>query len=425
MVKLTEYEQKMLDGEMGEFKQVAIRNIIKYAEALGAEELCEVNKATLFFGAHNYLEVVDSDDYNEIFSKMYMCSDKTMPLGKFADCCYCQTCATPGDYFTYESTNISKESFLKNRSYLEKTKDAGAVITGACTPYLMGWIPMRGEHYVTTESSNVIMCNAVFGACGNSDGIEAAVWSAVCGRTPLWGNHVMENRKGTHIFNIKIPSHTSQDWDIIGYEIGKRLPPHAIPIISGDFERPNLVKLKQCFSAMATTSGAEMCHIVGVTPEARTVEDALGGKEPQAVIDITMDDYNDALRCLCDEGSAKLDMVSIGCPHYAIEELQRVANYLRGKKVNKDVRLYVWTDISSKGVADVNGYTKIIEDSGAYLLTSGCPLNAGKPCHGNVKAMAFDAAKQAHYIKSETTAKVFYGTTEQCIDAAIKGVWEA
>lgn len=425
MVKLTEYEQKMLNGEMGEFKQVAIQNIVKYAEVLGATELCEVNKATLFFGAHNYLEVVDSEDYNEIFSKMYMCSDKTMKIGKFAECCYCQTCATPGDFFTYESQNLTKESFEKNRAYLEQTKEAGAVITGSCTPYLMGWIPMRGEHYVTTESSNVILCNALFGACGNSDGIEAAVWSAVCGRTPLWGNHVMENRKGTHIFYIDCPSHTSQDWDIIGYEIGKKLPPHGIPIIAGNFERPNLVKLKQCFSAMATTGGAEMCHIVGVTPEARSIEDALGGNEPLGTIHITMEDYADGFRCLCDEGSSEIDFVSIGCPHYAIEELQRVANYIKGKKVNDKVRLLVWTDISSKGVADANGYTKIIEDAGAYLLTSGCPLNAGKPCHGNMKAMVFDAAKQAHYIKSETTAKVFYGTTEQCIDAAIKGVWEA
>lgn len=32
MVKLTEYEQRMRDGEFGEFKQVAIQKIIEYAE---------------------------------------------------------------------------------------------------------------------------------------------------------------------------------------------------------------------------------------------------------------------------------------------------------------------------------------------------------------------------------------------------------
>lgn len=167
-----------------------------------------------------------------------------------------------------------------------------------------------------------------------------------------------------------------------------------------------------------------MCHIVGVTPEARTLEDALGGRDAQGIITITREDYEDGIRCLCDEGSSDVDFVSIGCPHYAIEELQRVAAYISGKKINPKVRFLVWTDISSKGVADVNGYTKIIEEAGGYLLVSGCPLNAGKPCHGNMRAMVFDAAKQAHYIKSETTAKVFYGTTEQCIDAAVSGRWE-
>ena len=39
MIKLTKYEQQMLDGEMGEFKQIAMKNIVKYAEVVGAEEL--------------------------------------------------------------------------------------------------------------------------------------------------------------------------------------------------------------------------------------------------------------------------------------------------------------------------------------------------------------------------------------------------
>ena len=52
MVKLTEYEQKMLDGEMGPFKQRAIQKIVDYANALGAEQLCVVSKATVYFVYH-------------------------------------------------------------------------------------------------------------------------------------------------------------------------------------------------------------------------------------------------------------------------------------------------------------------------------------------------------------------------------------
>lgn len=424
MVKLTEYEKQMLEGKMGKFKQVALENIVKYAEALGAEELCEVTKATLYFGAHPYLDVVESDNYDEIFSKMYLCRDEVVPLGDFAKECTCQTCVAPCDQYVWEPLSLTEDLFKKNNNFLALTRDAGVNIAGSCTPYFTGWIPLGGEHFVTTESSNVIMCNAIFGACGNSDGIEAAAWSAICGRTPKWGNHIKENRLGTHIFNIECKSNTALDWDIIGYTVGKKLPPHAIPILSGDFKRPDIVKLKQCFASLATTSGAEMCHIVGITPEAATLEMALGGKEPKETITISQADYDRSFKALCDEGDGDIQMVTLGCPHYSLQEVRDAALYLKGKKISNKVLFMIWTDIAIKGMADANGYTKMIEDAGGYLLTSGCPLVIGHKCHEGVKGMAMDGCKQAHYIRSETDAAVYYGNMFKCIDAAVKGRWE-
>ena len=45
-LRLTPYEQEMLDGEHGPIKQIAMKRIVKYAEVLGAEELAEVTKAS-------------------------------------------------------------------------------------------------------------------------------------------------------------------------------------------------------------------------------------------------------------------------------------------------------------------------------------------------------------------------------------------
>ena len=425
MVKLTEQEQRMLQGEMGLFKQTALKKIVEYAEVLGAEELCEVTKATVYLGAHPYLDVVHSDNYDEIFSKMLLCSDETVPLGEFDSNCTSQTCVAPCDQFVWEPLNLTKELFDKNNYFLSLTRDAGVNIAGSCTPYFTGWLPLYGEHFVTTESSNVLMCNAILGACGNSDGLEAAAWSAICGRTPLWGNHVKENRLGTHVFYIECPSKTSLDWDIIGYTLGKMLPPHAVPVLAGNFARPDIVKLKQCFASLATTSGAEMCHIVGITPEAQTLEMALGGKEPKGVFHITQEDYDRSMSKLCDKGSGPVDFVTLGCPHYSLEEIREVALYLKGKRVKDGVKLMVWTDISTKGMADVNGFTKLIEEAGGYLLTSACPLVIGRSCHEKAVGMAMDGAKQAHYIRSETKVPVYYGDKFRCIDAAVLGRWEA
>ncbi len=111
MIQLTEIEKKMLNGDMGRFKQIAIQNIIQYAKVLNADRLCEVTKATLYLGAHPYLEAVKSENYDEIFSKMYMCTDEKVELGMFSSDCSCQTCVAPSDQFEYEPLNLSKEFF--------------------------------------------------------------------------------------------------------------------------------------------------------------------------------------------------------------------------------------------------------------------------------------------------------------------------
>lgn len=69
MLKLTREEQRMLEGKEGAFKQKALQKIVEYANALGAEELCTVTKATIYMGYHPYLDAVESEDYNEIFPR--------------------------------------------------------------------------------------------------------------------------------------------------------------------------------------------------------------------------------------------------------------------------------------------------------------------------------------------------------------------
>ena len=429
MVKLTEYEQKMFDGEMGPFKQRAIRKIVDYANALGAEELCKVTKATVYFGYHPYLDAVVSEDYDEIFSEMVLCSKETYHLDQFSDECFSQTCVGPCDHFCYEPINISKEVFEKNRKFLDLTRDAGVSIAGSCTPYLSGWIPLRGEHFVSTESSNILFGNSVYGACANADGLEASAWAAICGRTPLWGNHILENRYATHVVDVQCQSETPLDWDIIGLTLGRlQTDGNARPVLTGNFHRPEINRLKKFFSALATTSGCEICHIVGCTAEAPTLEAALGGHEPQRRLVITQEEFDKSLASVCDQGSADVQMVVLGCPHYTLEEIRDVARMLKGKKVAQGVSLQVWTDMTMQHLAEVNGYAQTIQEAGAHLLNSACPMVCGRTAYDFVKTgFLTDGAKQAHYVHTDLNkknCKVFYGSTQKCVEAAIKGRWE-
>ncbi len=429
MVKLTDYEQRMLAGEMGPFKQRALQKIVDYANALGAEELCTVTKATVYFGYHPYLEAIESDDYDEIFSRMVLCSDKKYKLDQFSTECFSQTCAGPCDHYCHEPINISKEVFDKNRKFLDLTRDAGVSIAGSCTPYLSGWIPLRGEHFVSTESSNILMSNSLFGACGNADGLEASAWSAICGRTPLWGNHILSNRYANVVVDVQCKSETATDWDIMGLTLGRLLvDANCRPVLTGNFHRPDLNKLKRFYASLATTSGCEICHVEGCTAEAPTLEAALAGHEPIRRIVITQEEYDKSFASVCDSGSADVQMIALGCPHYSLEELKNVAELLKGKKVAENVNLQIWTDMAMQQLAVVNGYAAIIEEAGGHLLNSGCPVVCGRTIFDKITTgFATDGAKQAHYLHTDLSSKnckVFYGDTAKCIEAAIKGRWE-
>ncbi len=426
MVRLTDYEQKMLQGEMGAFKQKAMEFIVRYAKVLSAEELCEVSRATLFIGAQHYLDCYPPDtDYARIFSEFYLCSEKNVEFGEIADECKAQTCASCCDLHGYERTHQTAQYHARDRRYLEITKEMGVKIVESCTPYYVGWLPLMGEHFVTTESSNVVISNSVFGAYGNSDGVEAAVCAAITGRIPKWGMHIKENRYATCLFHIECLPETLMDWDVLGFTLGRLLPKHEVPAIATPLPRPDINKLRQLCASIATTSAAEICHIVGLTPEAQTLDMALGGKKAKYEITVTKEELAKSLDMLCDKGSGPVDFVSIGCPHLSLEELREIALYLDGKKLAPGVELQVWTDYAIKAMADVNGYTKTIENSGAFLLTGTCPIVMREESHRHATAMAIFGAKQAWGLRNQSQAPIYYGDIWRIIDAAVAGRWEA
>jgi len=283
---------------------------------------------------------------------------------------------------------------------------------------------MMGEHFVTTESSNVVISNTIFGACGNSDGVEAAVCAAITGRIPKWGMHVKENRYATCVFTLDFEVKTQMEWDLLGFTLGRLLPKHEVPVIVNGLKDAEINRMRQLCASLSVTSAAEICHIVGLTPEAQTLEMALGGKKSEHEIRVTKKDMEESLSMLCDKGSGKIDYVSIGCPHISLDEIYEIALYVEGKKLPEGVELQIWTDYATKEMATVNGYTKLIEDTGAALLTGSCPIVMREDSHRHATAMVMFGAKQAFGIRHQTKVPVYYGEVFRCIDAAYNGRWE-
>ena len=180
-----------------------------------------------------------------------------------------------------------------------------------------------------------------------------------------------------------------------------------------------MVELKSCFAQWRPRRSG-VCHIIGVTPS-RPDSTGLRGRKAVAERVITPRDLGSG-GTFAGDGEV-VDYVSLGCPHYSIDQVRDAASLLEGRKVHGDSRLLVWTSPAVRELSDRAGYSRTIELSGARLVTSSCPL-VSETWPRDASALAFDSLKQAHYIRPETKAAVLFGSMGQCIDAAVTGRWE-
>ncbi|MDR2301878.1 MAG: aconitase X catalytic domain-containing protein [Deltaproteobacteria bacterium] len=421
-MRLSDEEKRMLDGKNGPLVQKAMANTVEYGRLVEAERLCQVTMAHLFCGAHPYLEAFASRDFDETFSEMAFISREKLVFDRLSPNCRCQSDVFPFSSNNWSEMTTDQDKVALNDIYLSRFSAMGVQLVGTCVPYLTGFIPLAGEHYVSSESHAVLLMNSLWGARGQADGIEAGFWAAVCGRTPLWGLHDPLQRKGTHHFLIEANLETVSDWDLFGHAAGLKIPPLAIPVFSG-FSRPDIHMMKSAAASMATTSGAEMAHFVGLTPEAPTLEAALAPGAGRETVVIGPTELEQSRAMLSSGRDSELDYISLGCPHYTVYQLSEVAAKMAGRRVSNHTIVHVWTAAPFKEIADRMGYTKIIEATGAKLLTSTCPLVSGRRPVG-AKVMAFDSAKQAHYMKSETGGEILYGSLDDCLKSAFSGRWE-
>lgn len=421
-MKLSEETKRILDGQGGAAKQKALELIVRYARVLDVDELCRVTWADLFCGLHDYLTVVPADDFDTVFSRMSLCTPETVPLQEMDRGCICYSGIEPDCVEVPDRMYLDPARKRLNADHLARFVDSGVMLTGSCTPYLTGFIPLKGEHFVSCESSAVLFMNSLWAARGNGDGIQTSFASAVCGLTPRHGFHLAENRFGDVVVDIQSQPISIHDWDLLGHAVGGRLPSMAKPVLTGKFAPPNSIMLKQFFASLACAAGTEMCHIVGLTPEAPDFKTALGGAKPRAEVAVTADDMTGSLATLSGHGRERIDYVTLGCPHYHIDELRRIAGFLDGKRVADGTTVHLWTSGPIKYLADRAGYTEIIERTGARLLTGSCPSTRGYP--PGVKTAAYDSAKQRMSAAQETKAKLFYGSTRQCLETALSGWWE-
>jgi len=301
--------------------------------------------------------------------------------------------------------------------------DKGINILATCTPYQVGNLPVRGEHIAWMESSAVVYANSVIGAKSNCEGTASTGAAGLTGRIPYWGNHLDENRYGTHLIHSEVPVDSFLDWGLFGYFAGDVVQEER-PVLTGQLGLPTQADLKHLGAALATTGGVEIFHLPGVTPEAPSVEAAFGPHRLPETVVYTQADRQRAYEVLNNQGQTpEVDFVLLGCPHASLEQLGEIARLLEGRTLYPGTELWIMTPRALRAVADRNGYTETIQRAGGRLLTDSCPAMSRTAPRGT-RVFATDSAKQAHYLPAILGIEAWFGTTADCVEAAVTGTWK-
>jgi len=415
----------MLDGREGKARQKAMDLLVRYGEALGAERFVDTTNVAGVPAYYSpvlldYYKVTADDAYDVIYSRFDLDSDEVVEVPQMI----VNSCGLQGgvDAEGWKTLGKSYEALRMSERSEAASAARGARILKTCTPYLAGNVPKQGEHCAWMESSAVVYCNSVLGARTNTEGRESTSAAMLTGKIPDWGFHRDEFRFATHHVQVEVDVESVMDWGMLGYFIGAAVG-ERLPVVTGRFSRPDLIRHKHFGAAAASSGGVEMYHLEGVTPEAPTLQQALGGKPAVAGIP-----YGKAeQRRTYDELNARasdpnVDFVMLGCPHAALEQLREIAGLLDGRRISENCRLWVFTSRAIKAEADASGYTAAIRAAGGAVLTDTCSSIAQAVPPGT-KVAALDSAKQTHYLPAIMGIQAWFGTTADCIDAALTGRW--
>jgi predicted aconitase len=423
-MKLTKDELAMLDGKRGKARQKAMELLVRYADALGCERFVDTTNvagvpgSTTPFLAGYYKDHPGGAD--KVFSYFDLDSDELVEVPSVtAHSCHLQAGYDPENWQVLGAT---PEQALLSQTSEGYALDHGIRILKTCTPYLAGNVPKFGEHCAWMESSAVIYCNSVLGARTNTEGRESTSAAMLTGKIPEFGLHLARNRHGTHHVVVEYAVESVMDWGMLGYFVGEAVQEY-IPVLTGIDQPPDLIRYKHFGAAAASSGGVEMYHIVGATPEAPGLDAAFGANTPAEVIHYGAAERRATYENLNANGrDTDVDYVMLGCPHAALEQIAEACRLLDGKRISENCRLWIFTSRAVRHAADAAGFTDIIRKAGGFVLTDTCSA-IGQALPPGTKVAALDSAKQVHYLPAIMNIQAWFGSTADCINAAVTGRW--
>ena len=136
-----------------------------------------------------------------------------------------------------------------------------------------------------------------------------------------------------------------------------------------------------------------MYHVVGLTPEAPTLEAAFHGDPPGDGFVVTAKDL-DEQREMLSADAGPIEFALLGCPHLSLDQLRAIAARIDGRHFK--VEFWVQTSFRDKELAERMGVAQVIEQAGSRLVPApastrwpGSTCSARRASEGNACGLGF------------------------------------
>ena len=145
----------------------------------------------------------------------------------------------------------------------------------------------------------------------------------------------------------------------------------AVPVFHGYHRTPTADELKHLGAALASYGSMGMFHFVGVTPEAPSIEAAMGGVSAFERLSISDADIERTLKSYkLGDGDARL--VVFSGPQQSLFEMKHLSSLFKGKKIKSGSTCIVTTNSAVLKQSRDLGYAKTLEDAGVTILEGVC-----------------------------------------------------
>ncbi len=408
-MKLTDQEQAMLAGEHGPGLQWAVR----HQQQVGA-----------FFDAHDTVPVKQAHIMADPESLGEAGTVFLEGMAEHGVRVRVPTITDPRgiDFATADRLGQTAAMQTLERRAIAAFERLGVLMTNTCINYQTVMPPVRGEHVAMGDTGVAIYCNSVFGARTNFEGGPSAIAAGLTGRTPRYGYHLDQGRRGTLHVALDVQPANLAEWGALGGLVGRLAHSYwGVPVVSGVQAPPGSDALKHFGAAMASFGSVALFHMPGVTPECARAADAFDGAPPEPHR-LGAADLAGLFESYAADGE-KVDVVVFSAPQLSLYELAEVADRLDGRQVHAGTALLVATSPENKSAADRMGLTRRIEAAGGTVLDGVCFYQsyARELAEANGwKRLMSNSAKLVNIIGGYGYLPTL-GTTEHCIESAVTG----